>query len=770
MAGRRTGGGSSASGGGNQTRALRVLSTSSGSHHHHDHHDDCSCRWRGAMLPSIVLLVLLATTSTSRAFDTRVHSLACYCDANDECVRNNFTCTVDAEFRHPDLDHWEGGCVAFRQLRPDGTAPLRHNCFDGISTLHCATLKDITSFCCGLSDGPYCNRNVSIPEPVRRATTSPPPVSTVTTRVEVHHNNQDIIIPLCVLLFLCLACIAVYLLVRFKRTGKCLPLALAGANGKRGGASTAGNAHGYSGGDSGNDSEMSDMSEYVVSRQVAQPKGFLPRPQQQGGAESVSVSGGSSWTSGSGHSCTAYFGHRTLALQIELRECIGKGRYGEVHSGVWQGEDVAVKKFYARDEHSWVQESQIYNSRMLNHENILSYYGSDMLSKDDRTELWLITQFHPLGSLYDYLLHNDLDVDTTLNFVYSMASGLNHLHAEIRGTSGKYSIAHRDLKAKNILVKNDRTCCIADLGLAVMHDPESSEPPDVPTHKVGTKRYMSPEMLTEKMNVFKFHAFRCADMYSLGLVLWETVRRCKINDFAFEYSIPYFDKLPNDPDFHEVRTLIVDEKYRPPLPHHIKADRRTVPLVRIMADCWRMNPEARCTALRIKKTLYFIRKSRATGDPLPAVQENEVFVQPQAVALPLAPGNPGGGGGGPHCIDSQTYSACGPDADTMPTLNVDVGEYPEERSDSLFLPAASIHAAPSNSTTLQNQARPVISSQQGTSGAQLGGTSALTTSGGGHGSDIVDEISSASSLLAGGYSQSSVGAVSITSDRVVGKR
>jgi len=29
---------------------------------------------------------------------------------------------------------------------------------------------------------------------------------------------------------------------------------------------------------------------------------------------------------------------------------------------------------------------------------------------------------------------------------------------------GKPGIAHRDLKSKNILVKNNLTCCIADLG------------------------------------------------------------------------------------------------------------------------------------------------------------------------------------------------------------------------------------------------------------------------------------------------------------------
>ncbi len=32
---------------------------------------------------------------------------------------------------------------------------------------------------------------------------------------------------------------------------------------------------------------------------------------------------------------------------------------------------------------------------------------------------------------------------------------------------GKVAFAHRDLKTKNILVKKDLSCCIADLGLAV---------------------------------------------------------------------------------------------------------------------------------------------------------------------------------------------------------------------------------------------------------------------------------------------------------------
>lgn len=51
---------------------------------------------------------------------------------------------------------------------------------------------------------------------------------------------------------------------------------------------------------------------------------------------------------------------------------------------------------------------------------------------------------------------------------YSIANGLAHLHTEIIGNNHrKPAIAHRDFKSKNILVRNDGECVIADLGMAV---------------------------------------------------------------------------------------------------------------------------------------------------------------------------------------------------------------------------------------------------------------------------------------------------------------
>jgi len=61
-------------------------------------------------------------------------------------------------------------------------------------------------------------------------------------------------------------------------------------------------------------------------------------------------------------------------------------------------------------------------------------------------------------------------------------------------SAGKPAIAHRDLKSKNILVKANLSCAIGDLGLAVRHD-VATDTVDIPsTHRVGTKRYMAPEV------------------------------------------------------------------------------------------------------------------------------------------------------------------------------------------------------------------------------------------------------------------------------------
>lgn len=87
-----------------------------------------------------------------------------------------------------------------------------------------------------------------------------------------------------------------------------------------------------------------------------------------------------------------------------------------------------------------------------------------MTSKNSSTQLWLVTHFHELGSLYDFLQYSCLEPESCLKMCLSVACGLVHLHTEIVSSQEKPAIAHRDLKSRNILVKRNGQCCIADLG------------------------------------------------------------------------------------------------------------------------------------------------------------------------------------------------------------------------------------------------------------------------------------------------------------------
>lgn len=144
------------------------------------------------------------------------------------------------------------------------------------------------------------------------------------------------------------------------------------------------------------------------------------------------------------------------------------------------------------------------------------------------TQLWLITDYHERGSLFDYLSKNTVDIGGMLKMAASIANGLAHLHMEILGTQGKPAIAHRDLKSKNILVKSNGTCAIADLGLAVRYDSVNNDVDIPPNTRVGTKRYLAPEALEEVINTHQFDSFKRADVYSFGLCIWEIARRCNV--------------------------------------------------------------------------------------------------------------------------------------------------------------------------------------------------------------------------------------------------
>lgn len=69
-----------------------------------------------------------------------------------------------------------------------------------------------------------------------------------------------------------------------------------------------------------------------------------------------------------------------------------------------------------------------------------------------------------------------------------------------------------------------------------------------------------------------FDSFRRADIYALGLVYWEVCRRTISNGIAEDYKPPYYDVVPSDPSFEDMRKVVCVDQQRPNLPNRWTSD------------------------------------------------------------------------------------------------------------------------------------------------------------------------------------------------------
>lgn len=156
---------------------------------------------------------------------------------------------------------------------------------------------------------------------------------------------------------------------------------------------------------------------------------------------------------------------------IQLIEVISQGQFGTVWKADYLEDAVAVKVFPMAHKTAWVCEKDIYTSCNMKHENILKFVAVEKHMDGVYAELWLITEYHEHGSLADYLKSHVINWTELCGMAGSMANGLAYLHTEIPENFFKPCIAHRDFKSKNVLVKQDLTCCLSDFGLAMKFEP-----------------------------------------------------------------------------------------------------------------------------------------------------------------------------------------------------------------------------------------------------------------------------------------------------------
>ncbi|KAJ0175173.1 hypothetical protein K1T71_009314 [Dendrolimus kikuchii] len=258
---------------------------------------------------------------------------------------------------------------------------------------------------------------------------------------------------------------------------------------------------------------------------------------------------------------------------LEIRENIGKGEFGDVMLGILNGtQKVAVKILKDREAATKFRaEASVMAS--LNHENLVRLLGLVFTSSGSTC---IVTEHCAQGSLLDYLRSRGRHYVTQLNqinFAYDACCGMEYLERQ--------RVVHRDLAARNVLISAEGAAKVADFGLA-----RSDLAPDDPADAARLQaklpiKWTAPEAL--KYNKFS----NKSDMWSFGILLWE------IYSFG---RVPY----PRIPLAEVVRH--VERGYRmeapegcPPGPYEV------------MRAAWHADPAQRPTFAATRARLHVIR-------------------------------------------------------------------------------------------------------------------------------------------------------------------
>ncbi|KAL6097442.1 acvr2b [Pungitius sinensis] len=305
---------------------------------------------------------------------------------------------------------------------------------------------------------------------------------------------------------------------------------------------------------------------------------------------------------------------------LQLLEVKARGRFGCVWKAQMINDYVAVKVFPIQNKESWENETDIFITPGMRHENILRFIAAEKRGNHPEVELWLITEFHERGSLSDFLKGNIISWSELCHISESMARGLAYLHEDVpplKGEDAKPAIAHRDFKSKNIMLRSDLTAVIGDLGLAVRFSP--GEPPGETHGQVGTRRYMAPEVLEGAIN-FQRDSFLRIDMYAVGLVLWELVSRCKAVDGPVgEYLLPFEEEVGQHPSLEDLQDVVVHKKTRPSLKELWRKHTGLAQVCETVEECWDHDAEARLSAGCVEERISQVR--RLTGALAPPTSD-----------------------------------------------------------------------------------------------------------------------------------------------------
>jgi len=185
---------------------------------------------------------------------------------------------------------------------------------------------------------------------------------------------------------------------------------------------------------------------------------------------------------------------------VKIQEKIGKGEFGDVMLGLYNGKKVAIKSMkdvQTRNAKRFLAEATVMTS--LQHPNLVNLLGLIL----DKLSYKIVTEYLSKGSLLDYLRSRGRQYvtrDDQIKFAYDTSRGMEYLESK--------KVIHRDLAARNVLISEDDHAKVSDFGLA-LNDHTFLDAGKLPI------KWTAPEAL-------RFNEFSSkSDMWSFGVLLWE---------------------------------------------------------------------------------------------------------------------------------------------------------------------------------------------------------------------------------------------------------
>ncbi|KAB5579860.1 hypothetical protein PHYPO_G00199800 [Pangasianodon hypophthalmus] len=239
----------------------------------------------------------------------------------------------------------------------------------------------------------------------------------------------------------------------------------------------------------------------------------------------------------------------------------------------------------------------------MKHPGIVQFLTAGRMGKEYVLVLELATE----GSLNAFLSRTVCDWRHAVKLAQTLSEGLAYLHTDLQN-HGVYKpvVAHGDFSSNNVLVRSDGSCALCDFGCStILQNFRICQTLEVQrdiakgTFQRGTLRYMAPEILDGCVNPSSGHSFLQADVYSLGLLLWELLMRCSdlFKDSPIpEHMLPYEIELGHSPTHQDLVTFVSEKGLRPTIPHLWGNISQGWSLREILEDCWDHDEDARLTA------------------------------------------------------------------------------------------------------------------------------------------------------------------------------